>query len=300
MKSVMVGYKQSDEARDALVLARELAKAEDAELHVAGGFPDGDGPLAGTADAYEAACDQHFETLFAEVEEKLGGMEFVPHEMTLDSAAKGLQKLAEEIEPEAIVIGSTHRGKVGRLLLGSVGERLLHGAPCPVVVAPRGYAGRAREGIGTIGVGYDGSDEARLALASAREWAERFGASVRLIAVVPRFETPRIPGSHDVPYERAIEEDLNTALGEAQSKLGDLASELVIAHGDPAGTLAEQSADLDLLVIGSRGYGPVRRVLLGDVSSGVMRSAACPVLVTPRTDAAFSESRATKAVATLV
>ena len=298
MKSVMVGYKQSDEARDALMFARELARAEHAELHVAGAFPDGPLPFAG--DSYEEMCDQHFEKLFAEVEQELDGMEFVPHKMALDSPPKGLQKLAEEIEPEAIVVGSTHRGKVGRVLPGSVGERLLHGAPCPVVVAPRGYAGRAREGIRTIGVGYDGSDEAKLALASARGWAERLGASVRLIAVVPRFETPRIPAGHDIPYERAIEEDLNASLGEAESELGDLASELVVAHGDPAETLAEQSGDLDLLAVGSRGYGPVRRVLLGDVSSGVMRSAACPVLVTPRTGAAYSESPAAKAVATVI
>lgn len=296
MKSVLVGYRhQRDESRDALALARALAAAEGAEIHVAGSFIDGPLPWAG--DAYEELFEEHFENLFAEVKKELDGVEFVAHKMTLDPPARGLQRLAEEIEPGMIVLGSTHRGKVGRVLVGSVAERLLHGSPCPVVVAPRGFAGPPIEQFRMIGVGYDGSDEAKLALAAAREWAERFGATVRLIAVVPRFETPRIPGSHDAPFERAIEEDLNAALGEAQSELGGLDSELVIAHGDPAETLMEQSGELDLLAIGSRGYGPARRVLLGDVSSGVMRSAACPVLVTPRTAAAFSESRAVKVAA---
>ena len=53
----------------------------------------------------------------------------------------------------AIVVGSSHRGPVGRIVPGSVGERLLHGAPCPVAVAPRGYSGEAFAGIQRIGVG---------------------------------------------------------------------------------------------------------------------------------------------------
>jgi nucleotide-binding universal stress UspA family protein len=52
--------------------------------------------------------------------------------------------------------------------------------------------------------------------------------------------------------------------------------------GDPADELATQASDLDLLVIGSRGYGPLRSVLLGGVSAKVMRSAPCPVFVVPR------------------
>jgi nucleotide-binding universal stress UspA family protein len=46
--------------------------------------------------------------------------------------------------------------------------------------------------------------------------------------------------------------------------------------------LAERSRELDLLVVGSRGYGPVRQVLIGGVSAELMRRAACPVLIVPR------------------
>jgi nucleotide-binding universal stress UspA family protein len=46
--------------------------------------------------------------------------------------------------------------------------------------------------------------------------------------------------------------------------------------------IVERSLGLDLLVIGSRGYGPLRAVLLGAVSGRVIRDAACPVIVVPR------------------
>ena len=53
-------------------------------------------------------------------------------------------------------------------------------------------------------------------------------------------------------------------------------------ENDPADVLIERSHEVDLLVIGSRGYGPLRSVLLGGVSGRVIRDAACPVIVVPR------------------
>ena len=61
-----------------------------------------------------------------------------------------------------------------------------------------------------------------------------------------------------------------------------------VLEGDAAAELAAASAEVDLLVVGSRGYGPVRRVLLGSVSRELVRSAACPVVVLPRDVAAGS------------
>ncbi len=52
--------------------------------------------------------------------------------------------------------------------------------------------------------------------------------------------------------------------------------------GIPAEILVERSGELDLLVLGSRAYGPLRHALLGSVSATVMRGAHCPVLVLPR------------------
>ena len=72
-------------------------------------------------------------------------------------------------------------------------------------------------------------------------------------------------------------------LDEAKLKLGETDDvEAVLEEGDPAAVLAKHGVELDLLVIGSRGYGPLRRTLLGGVSAEVMRTAPCPVVVVPR------------------
>ena len=73
-----------------------------------------------------------------------------------ESPAQGLQLLADELEPDIVVLGSSHRGRAGRVLAGNVALRLLNGLDRPLAVAPAGYADRA-EALRTIGVGFDGS-----------------------------------------------------------------------------------------------------------------------------------------------
>jgi nucleotide-binding universal stress UspA family protein len=55
-----------------------------------------------------------------------------------------------------------------------------------------------------------------------------------------------------------------------------------VVEGDPVERLTAASTDLDLLVVGSRRYGPIRRVLLGGVSVALVDRAHCPVLIVPR------------------
>jgi len=82
-------------------------------------------------------------------------------------AGRELHRLTEQPTTGLIVVGSTTRGPIGRLLVGGIGERLLAGAACPVAIAPRGYGERQPSRLTCIGVGFDGSDEARLALDAA-------------------------------------------------------------------------------------------------------------------------------------
>ena len=62
----------------------------------------------------------------------------------------------------------------------------------------------------------------------------------------------------------------------------DVPMEPLLLHGEPAEVLAEAASELDLLLIGSRGYGPVKGTLLGSVSARLMAAAPCPVMVTTR------------------
>ena len=96
--------------------------------------------------------------------------------------AQALHEAAEAENAALLVVGSTRRGAVGRVLPGSTAERLLHGAPCPVAVVPRRWT---RDGAPeTIGVAFVDTPEGREALRSAHALARRAGAKLRVLTVV--------------------------------------------------------------------------------------------------------------------
>jgi nucleotide-binding universal stress UspA family protein len=183
-----------------------------------------------------------------------------------------------------IVVGATHHGTALRLLAGSTPEHVLDDAPCPVAVAPEGFA-RQRPGTPRqIAVAYDGSPEAERALELGAELARRSGARLRLVTVVgpgAAAYPPLDPGAYAQLAELA-RTDAREQLDAALAKLTDVRAEGAVREGDPVEELAHDSTGDDLLIAGSRGRGPVRRVLLGSISSRLLRSAACPVVVVPR------------------
>lgn len=200
-------------------------------------------------------------------------------------AARELQRVTEEPETGLIVVGSTTRGPVGRLLIGGVGERLLTGSACPVAIAPHGYSERAASRLRCIGVGLDGSQEARLALDAAIALATVCGARIRVITVFTRSAfggapTGALPGpsANDVMRSelRAIHHGAVTGVP------SDVETESRFVDGSADDVLVVESAEVDLLIVGSRGYGPVGAVLLGSASSALARAASCPIIVTPR------------------
>jgi nucleotide-binding universal stress UspA family protein len=200
------------------------------------------------------------------------------------SAAAALQDLAEAEHPRVIVLGSCHRGAVGRVMIGGVAERLLHGSPCPVAVAPKGLAGRGPVQLGTVCVGFDGRPEAWTALQRGAQIAAAAGGRLRVAMVVPPLVGT--PTMAVFPPELA-DERLQAAQVELDHAVRSVADRLepaaILLRGVPAQELAgEASADVDLLVVGSRGYGPLQRVLLGSVSTSLLHSAPCPVMVVPR------------------
>lgn len=205
------------------------------------------------------------------------------HHVDHGSPAKELHDLAERGEADLIVLGSTHRAGLGRVAPGSVAERLLTGARCRVAIAPSGYASKepAREWLRVIGVGFNGTRESEVALGEAADLATRAAASMRVIAVSP----PPLPTLGAVASETPV------MSGDLQSKLHDAVAELpselralpVHVKGDPGARLIERAEEgVDLLVLGSRGFGPVMRLMIGGVVARVVREAPCPVLVVPR------------------
>lgn len=152
---IVIAYDGSPQGEDALALGRVLADVLGAEILVVAvaSYP---GYLM-DRESLDTIADEETRPLLAKAAERLAGLEVETRSLVSDSTTRALDDLAETEKPAAIVIGSSHRGPVGRVLLGGVGTSLLSGAPCAVAVAPAGYAGRAGRGLLRAGVAYDGS-----------------------------------------------------------------------------------------------------------------------------------------------
>jgi nucleotide-binding universal stress UspA family protein len=200
------------------------------------------------------------------------------------SPADTFRALAEQGKADLVVLGSTHRGHVGSVSPGSVAEQLLHGARCRLLIAPKGYAEEDHSGdrLRVLAVGYDGMAESQAALEEGAKLSMRFGGSMKVIGVA----TPVPPMGAAAATQAGPEAgpDFQTRLNDAVAELPpELRALPVLEHGDPVQRLLSVAeVGVDLLVLGSRGFGPVMRLLIGSVSSRVIRGAPCPVMVVPR------------------
>ncbi len=268
---VMVGLDGREGGRDSVALARRLAApgASFTLVHVRRGRGGGNhgfvpGQTGERSEDAEARLSRELE-LDAELVA-----------VASSSPARGLHQLAEARHTDLLVLGSCHRGAFGRAVLGDDTSAGLDGAPCAVAVAPRGY-GVAPKPLARIGVGYDGSKESANALAAARALAHHSGAAVRALRVVsgPNYIYTGIlpPAGESVDaLLRAAEADLRALAGvEAEA-----------IYGVPNEDLASFSKAVDLLVVGSRGYGPARRLIEGSTSRYLLAHSRAPLLVLPR------------------
>lgn len=190
---------------------------------------------------------------------------------------RALHELAEQIGADLIVVGSSRHALLGRVLMGDDCRASLDGASCAVAVAPRGFL-QTHPALRTIGVGYDGSPESAHALQTTRQVAAECGAAIKAFHVVSlldvREEDPLPadwPEATEVLTDRAAEE-----LGKLEGVEG------VVTYGGPREDLVRLGKDVDLLIVGSRSYGPVGRLFHGSVSRFLACHAPCPLLVLPR------------------
>jgi nucleotide-binding universal stress UspA family protein len=283
---IVVGVERSERSRDALALARTLARATGARLILVAVYPIDGRSAVMPPGAYAAALADEAESTLDWIARPLSGVAATSQAVASTSVARGLQEVAAAEDALAIVVGPSHRGALGRIVPGSVGERLLHGAPCPVAVAPRGHWGSPSLGrIRRIGLGFVASPEADEALCAAVGIALRTGAPIRALSVLePSSRAPDLTFGWDyAELERIARDEFAHSL---RLTLDDVTSPVKISgavvDGYADDELARLSEEVDLLVCGSRGRGPVGRVMLGSVAAGVLRKARCPVLIVPR------------------
>jgi nucleotide-binding universal stress UspA family protein len=290
---VVVGFDGGPSGEDALALGGWLARAMRIPPVVAVVHPSAAAISPARVDAEWVADRHRYAEQVAEGARALladsgsTGQQAQPRVVASSSAAHGLHDLAEELAAALIVVGSAGKGAEQRLFAGSTADRLLHGSVCPVAVAPAGMRHRRPGPLSRIGVGYIDTAEARTALATATDLAVRTSATLRLVTVVAE-EAEVLPlfigRDAERAFSAAAREAYQFALDTARAGLPTgVESTGEVLVGDVVEVLAElDETDVDVLVCGSRGYGPIRRVLLGGVSSRLVRRARSPVLVVPR------------------
>jgi nucleotide-binding universal stress UspA family protein len=196
-------------------------------------------------------------------------------------AARGLSWLAAKRGASMLVLGSSHRGAVGRIVPGGTASHLLACAPCAIAVAPVGYANQPRASISRIGVAYDGTGESDLALAAAAGAGSRLSVPLRLYHAIHEI-------SEDPAWDKFREYMQDYARGILDAGLKQLPPGLeatsTVLEGDVAATIVDAAAgdDVGLLFVGSRGYGPLREALLGGVAGALLHTARCPLVIVPR------------------
>lgn len=184
--------------------------------------------------------------------------------------------LVEARNADLLVVGSNGLGATKDFLLGSVVGQVLHESPCAVVVVPT----TARTTVSQIVVGVDDSDPAMEALMWAVDEAERRGAE---LCVIHAWKYPYALTDGGIGRGRTfVEVDaaivLETALEAARARTaGTVTGKLL--EGGAAHVLLNESAEAALTVVGTRGRGGFRSMLLGSVAHAVSAHAACPVVV---------------------
>ncbi len=208
----------------------------------------------------------------------------------LDGDARyAVVEAAKEAKADLVVLGARGLGAAASFLLGSVSLGVTRDAPCPVLVCH----GRARP-VRNLIVAHDGSPDARVAVDFCSKLPFGPDVTAHLVGVVTPLPYPTTaPGlvkaelrSLLQDYENETRSGLVSALGEAAAVLRPhlRAVDIVTPTGAPAAKILEE-ADArsgDLIVVGARGLGALKRLALGTVSESVLRHAKCPVLVARR------------------
>jgi nucleotide-binding universal stress UspA family protein len=273
-KNVVIGVDEHQGGRDAITLAKRLVE-RDGELTLAFVYSGDTRTWRGSSAAYDATERERAFDLLSKAREK-SDIAAKLRCAGAPSAGSGLHVLAEAAGADLLVVGSSRRGLLGRVLLGDDTRAALNGAPCAVAIAPSGYSlepGVMRE----IGVGYNASAESERALAVARSLADEHGAKLSA------FEVVSVPTYAFMGGAAPVALSITDMVGEARERIAALNNiEPHAAYGQPAEELALYSASLDLLIVGSRDYGPIGRLVHGSTSHQLARTARCPLLVLTR------------------
>jgi len=280
-KSILLATDGSGDARMAARAAANLSEKARAELHILHAWQIVPHPVIDPGD-YEEEARRTLEEETRLVSDA-GGIVGKAH-LVMGTPVDAILDLGEELGADLIVVGSRGHGALGRLVLGSVSEGVVHHSTHPVLVLRGGEDAWPPE---RVVIGEDGSKAAK----KAGDLAASIGALYRAKVILAR-AYPELPEADAVGRAldpRAVDDALRRAerdLHARAEELGGLAGSrprIEIAAGDPAVALLKEAREGDeirtLIAVGSRGLGLARRLRLGSVSTKVLRAAGGPELV---------------------
>ena len=286
VERIAVGIDGYPEGRDAAVLAATIARATGAELMLVAVHPD---PMVVLPrEIGWKGMHKQAEALLRETRDAVAPEARIVVE-TDWSVPRALARVVRREQRDLLVVGSSRSAPEGRVRIGKRTHQLLCNSECALAVAPRSLGGNLEQRLASLGVGYDGGPESRAALSWAGSIASAAGAKLRVRGVVD----DRIPtvGWTEAGRERMltmwaelIEPEVESLHEDAQGAVSatDADAEIEVLRGIPGDALKQLCAEVDLLVIGSRRWGAVARVLLGSTGDELMHDACCPVVVVPR------------------
>jgi diguanylate cyclase (GGDEF)-like protein len=289
-RTIVVGVANTRDTDATLVAALELAERSGAELHAVHAFEVADPMIeayarAGYFDAQVVAA--HAETVRSTFEVQVGatpGAEGVVCHTLGGNASWAINRVAEEVGADLIVVGATRHGTLARTILGTTGQRVLRSAPAPVLV----LRSPLPAGFGRILLTTDLSElsarahDAALALLDALGWAE--DAELRSLLVTwfgfvvpPPLSEDAAQGIAEGELERFLEQ--RRAANPAHPQVS-----AVVRVGDAAKEIVAEAAEwsADLVVLGTHGRSGTERFFLGSVAEGALRGALCSVLLIPQ------------------
>jgi nucleotide-binding universal stress UspA family protein len=284
MTSVLIGVDGSEDSRTALRWAAVVADALRLPLRAlwAWQYPTDALLSVGNIELPSPArSDELIETQLTHLVEEV--LEDKAADVTLEvgrgPAAAALLGAAEH-GPAMVVVGSRGLGGFKGLLLGSVSRQLAEHAPCPVTIV-RHTAPVPPVRLETIVAGTDGSEDAARGLRYAADVAAKAGAELVVAHATG-------PGDVVHPWGVQPQVDLDVRRERVEEWCAPLRAtgvdyEVVLVEGDARTALLDLARDrsADLLVIGSRGHGPVGRLLLGSVATSLAQHSELPVTIVP-------------------
>ncbi|GAB3060176.1 universal stress protein [Sediminivirga luteola] len=286
---IVVGIDGSQDALGALRVAAAEAQRRDAPLTLVTAYTIT--PYAANVAAYTHLVDdrrlleEQHERILTEAEAEVGDMVNVSGVVKYGDAAKVLLECSEDAD--LVVVGSRGRGGFTGRLLGSTSSGLPSHSKAPVLIVPRKYTralaeGERQDDTAPVVVGADGSRHSLSAALEAASHAMRRGVGLRLVGAVPPLTVYEVGWTPPTEVLTGLADGLRDTVNEdaewLQGLFPELSVETDVVLSSPVQVLIAETATAPLTVLGTRGLGGFKGLLLGSTTNGVLHHAEGPVL----------------------